>query len=102
MTTDIGMPGTVPVFDLVDRLRKARESAGLKQAELAELIGVSRATLASVEQRAREARRGEVIAIAFATGVDPVWLETGKTPVEIDPNGGEECAIRDSNPEPTD
>lgn len=98
--------GRVPEWELRHRIQRAREVSGLKQVDLADAIGVSRATLANVEQGVREPRRGEVIAIAFATGVDLYWLETGKTPVQPGPDGGsrnvELCAIRDSNPEPTD
>lgn len=102
MTKAINVGGVVPEWNVRHRIQRARDYAGLKQSELASEIGVSRATLASVEQGVREPRRGEVIAIAFATGVSLEWLETGKTPAGNDPNGGEECAIRDLNPEPTD
>ena len=75
----------------------AREFAGLKQTDLANELGMSRSVLASIEQGVREPRRGEVIAIAFATGVDLHWLETGETPVE-NPDGGD--AVRHQGIEP--
>lgn len=61
----------------------------MKQPDLAEAIGVSRATLANTEQGTRDPRRGELIAIAFATGVELGWLETGETPGGDDPAGGD-------------
>ena len=60
----------------------------MKQTDLANEIGMSRSTLAGIEQGVREPRRGEVIAIAFATGVDLHWLETGETPAGDNPGGG--------------
>lgn len=99
MTTAHGMAGIIPTISIRHRIAIARDVAGLKQSELALKIGVSRSTLASIEQGVREPRRGEVIAIAFATGVDLNWLETGKTPAD-DNGGGEKWAHRDSNPRP--
>jgi hypothetical protein len=46
--------------------------------------------------------------IADRTGVDYFWLLTGETPADDSgprpdgPDGGQKCAIRDSNPEPAD
>jgi len=99
------MGGIVPVIEIRHRIAIARDVAGLKQSDLAREIGMSRSTIASIEQGVREPRRGETIAIAFATGVDLNWLAHGKTPAgtnDDDPDGGGECAIRESNPEPTD
>lgn len=42
--------GAVPVFDLGDRTRKAREFSGLDQGQLAERLGVARSTVARMEQ----------------------------------------------------
>lgn len=100
------MAGIIPEWTQRDRIVKARSVSGFKQSELSEQLGMSRATLASIEQGVREPRRGELIAIAFATGVDLKWLETGKTPerdpvgdaIEGDPDNW--WANRDSNPEP--
>lgn len=88
MTTATSFGGRVPEWDMVDRIIKARRTAGMKQSELAETIGIARTTLAGIEQSKREARRTEIIAIAFATGVDLEWLETGKTPTGDNPGGG--------------
>ncbi len=101
MTTALSFDGAVPEFDLADRARKAREYAGLMQIELAQRTGVTRNTVARIEQGKTRPRRPTLLAIAMATGVDSTWLETGKTPAG-EPGGGSECAIRESNPEPTD
>ena len=102
MTNAHVTPGSVPNFELRHRIQRAREFADMNQRDLAAAIGVSRATLANVEQGTRKARRGELIAIAFATGVDFEWIETGKAPTQDGPGGGVLWANRDSNPEPAD
>ena len=68
---------------------------------MAAKIGIGRATYAKTEQGVRDPRRGELLAIATLTGTDFAWLATGKAPTGGN-GGGNECAIRDSNPEPTD
>ncbi|MFR9919929.1 helix-turn-helix transcriptional regulator [Corynebacterium striatum] len=102
MTKAIRIGGGIPEWRVQDRLKRAREYAGMSQVELADLVGISRATLGNAEQGVRELKRPALIAVAFATGVSLEWLENGETPVGNNPGGGEECAIRDSNPEPTD
>lgn len=67
----------MPEWTLADRLRKARESAGLEQTELAELAGISRATISAAENGARPAR-ATLRLWALATGVPVTWLETGQ------------------------
>lgn len=68
MTTQ-PMAGRVPQWTMADRLRKARESAGLEQGELAEAMGVSRQSISSAERGAARPRRLTVRAWAMATGV---------------------------------
>lgn len=76
MTLEHG--GVVPRFTLGDRLRKAREHAGLNQGELAQILGVARNTVNrsengfSVPMRVVRRRWAEV------TGVSLQWLETGE------------------------
>lgn len=60
----------------------------MSQNELARAAGFSRATLANAEQGVRELRRPALIAVAFATGVDLTWLETGKAPTGDNPGEG--------------
>ena len=89
MTTSIHLAGAVPNWTLSDRVRKAREHSGLKQAELAERVGMARTSLARIEQGKTDPRRTTLIAIAFATGVDLGWLQNGETPAPDTPGGGE-------------
>lgn len=89
MTNAINLKGQIPEWRVQDRLKRAREYAGLSQVELAQLIGVSRATLGNAEQGVRELRRPALIAISFATGVSLDWLENGETPGGGEPTGGE-------------
>ena len=101
MTTSVNMAGRVPEFDVSDRVRKARESAGMQQAELAERAGMARSGVARIESgKGGKPRRSSLIAIAFATGVDLMWLETGKTPAGPEPDGGEMLPLLDSNQQP--
>ncbi|MDK8846954.1 helix-turn-helix transcriptional regulator [Corynebacterium sp. MSK297] len=80
MTKAINVKGQIPEWRVQDRLKRAREHAGLSQVELAQLIGVSRATLGNAEQGVRDLKRPVLIAISFATGVSLEWLENGETP----------------------
>lgn len=84
--------GAVLTFDRGDRMRKAREHAGLELQAVAAALRVGRATLGKYERNEVEPSRAIMIAWAYVTGVDLDWLEWG------DP----ECARRDSNPQPSD
>lgn len=81
------MAGRIPEFDLSDRLRLARRTAGLEQAELAERLFISRHTVVKYEngdypksgrQSAHLARRIDLW--AKETGVDARWLRYGAEP----------------------
>lgn len=63
-------------FTSADRLRKARESAGLSQAELAVKIGVSRATISRAESGGL-VRQITYNAWAQETGAPLDWLQSG-------------------------
>lgn len=78
----------IPAWTQGDRLRKAREEAGLSQGALAELIGVSRATVSNAEVGVgkKGPLKVTVRAWALATGVPAEWLETGR--VSSDPGSG--------------
>lgn len=69
---------TVPAWTVGDRLRKAREHAGLKQQELADAIGIARGSVTNYESDKHPPRKIVLNAWAMATGVSPVWLETGE------------------------
>lgn len=102
MTKPRHTTGIVPPMTIGIRCLMARLHAGLEQTELAELTGLSRTTIGNYEKGRVEPRRAGLISIAFATGVDLGWLETGKTPVQNDPDGGVQWALRGSNPGPAD
>jgi len=71
--------GVIPAFTAGDRLRKARELAGLDQEAFAEMLGVSRGTVSNYERSATEHRKPIVLrAWAAATNVSQEWLETGE------------------------
>lgn len=70
-----------------DRLRKAREIAGLDQGVLAERMGVSRATVTNAERGNHAVRKIVLNAWSMATGVPAYWLETGETPPGLGPDG---------------
>lgn len=92
----------IPKFDLNDRLRKARETADLDQAQLAELIGVSRNSVSAAERGASKPRKPVLIAWAFATRVPFEWLTTGQINENPDPDGpGGELLRLDSNQQPS-
>jgi transcriptional regulator with XRE-family HTH domain len=73
----------VPEWTLGDRLRKAREHAGLSQEQMARLLHVSPATISNWETGARHARGGEInMARRWAkeTRVPETWLLVGDRP----------------------
>lgn len=65
---------TLPTFTLLDRLRKAREHAGLTQAAFAEKVGVSTVTYSRYESGARNVPDEVVERAAEATGVPLDWF----------------------------
>lgn len=92
--TTAAQPGRIPQWTTADRLRKARDHAGLSQADLADAMGVSRNSVSSYETGVVQPRRIVLNAWALTTGVPLSWLMTG------DDNGG--CAMSDSNTQPAD
>ena len=94
--------GVIPTLTQGQRLQISREYVGLTQAEMAERLGVSLATVQRAETGRTNPRKTMVMAWSLASGVNGYWLETGKTPGGNDPDGGGQWwAIRDSNPGPT-
>ena len=79
MTTAINQ-GRVPPIELRHRLHIAREFAGYDREELAELIAVSRNTIANAETGRAQPRRIMINAWAMACGVPVSWLLTGEHP----------------------
>lgn len=80
--TEYALTGIVPEFDIVDRLRRARDVAGLDQQQLAALTQISRATISNYEDRTWPRRRNPIYlrTIARACGVDETWLLEGQPP----------------------
>lgn len=69
-----------PLANIGQRLRYARELAGLTQEQLAKLIGSSWTTIASIEQRGA-VRTSKTLELAKAIGCRAEWLETGREPM---------------------
>lgn len=78
--TQLTVAGEVPAWHQGDFLRKAREHAGMSQAELADVTGISRRTVVRYESGEASVRRPQLIAWAMATGVPLAWLESGHRP----------------------
>ncbi|MDO4820927.1 MAG: helix-turn-helix transcriptional regulator [Rothia sp. (in: high G+C Gram-positive bacteria)] len=68
----------IPVWTLADRITKARNHAGLSQAELAEKLPAARNTLSRWERGDMNPSRRSLEAISKATGVSFEWLVHGE------------------------
>lgn len=66
-----------PVWTLADRIAKARNHAGLSQAELAEKLPAARNTLSRWERGDMQPSQRSLEAISRATGVSLDWLLQG-------------------------
>ena len=69
----------VPEWTVADRLRKAREFAGLTQKELADEIGVSNRSISAYESGS-PIKRPVLLAWSLRTGVPIEWLRDGVAP----------------------
>jgi transcriptional regulator with XRE-family HTH domain len=94
MTLDVE-GARVPQFTMADRLRKAREVAGLGQDELARELGVSRNTVGNYEAERVQPRRAVLMAWAMRTQVPLAWLLNGENPRQ---DGGPDGGSRDVRP----
>ena len=70
------------VINIAERLKAAREIAGLTQEEVAAAAGISQGTVANIESGLRKAPR-ELMAIARSVNVHPEWLKSGRGPREL-------------------
>src|SRR5690625_4929768 len=87
MTIDTS--GSIPEFHIGDRLRKAREHAGIGPGQFADEIGVSRNTVTNYERGHVKPRKIVLNAWAMRTGVPLHWIQTGEDPHQDDgPDGG--------------
>ena len=81
--------GCRPRVEIRHRLRIAREFAGLEQTELAERMGVGRATISNAENGRGHPRRTTITAWALACGVAASWIANGDDePQPPGPGGG--------------
>lgn len=64
----------LPTWTLQDRIRKAREHAGLKQEELAQKLETTRQTLGRWENGSHIPTKKNLQALAEATGVPLNWF----------------------------
>ncbi len=77
---------------LLDRLKNAREQAGLSISQAARLSNIDRVRLAGFEQNIAHPNQAELRVIAHVYGVDLRWLATGQLHSVILPEGMEEDA----------
>jgi transcriptional regulator with XRE-family HTH domain len=69
---------------IAQRLRVAREAAGLSQGQAAALLGLHRPSISESEAGRRAVPAHELVAYAKMYGVKVSWL-TGEEPVALDP-----------------
>lgn len=82
-TNVIEISGSITsVITIAERLKAAREGAGLTQEDVATAAGVSQGTVANIESGIRKNPR-ELLAIAKAVNVYPEWLKSGRGPKEV-------------------
>ena len=93
------MSGRSYQFGLADRLRAAREIAGLGQADLAEASGTSRSSVQNYEAGTTKPHRPQLISWAMATGFSWRWLETAEE--DGGPDGGGQAVRREGIEPPT-
>jgi transcriptional regulator with XRE-family HTH domain len=78
----------IPAWTVGDRLRKAREHAGLKQSDLANEIGISRASAVNYESGRYEPHRPVILAWSDVCAVPFEWLCHGDLrPCDFKPRG---------------
>ncbi len=74
--------GHVPEWSFADRLRKAREYAGLDQGALSSELGLGRNTISRAETGQTAPKAQTVISWAAVTGVSSEWLLSGDKATE--------------------
>ena len=87
----------VPQFNLAHRLGLARQVAGMKRKEMAEVLDVTPQSISNYELGNSTPSKLQLNAWAVATGVDVEWLKTGEAQPET-PRGGPETGTLDYNP----
>lgn len=104
MSTQTEVPGfVIPTFTLGDRLRKARQTTGLEQAEFADAVGIARTTVINYENDRVRPRTIVLRAWALRTGVPVHWLVNGESPQPATAEGSQSGLPRlDLNQRPSD
>lgn len=64
--------------DIANRLRSAREMAGLSQGQAAKKLGFHRPTISEIEAGRRNVKSDELAQFAKLYGVEICWLTEGK------------------------
>lgn len=72
--------GTVPVWDLADRMRKALRDSGVSVQEMADYLDVSRTTISNWINGRRPPPVAALRLWAMQTGVDYEWLSGDEDP----------------------
>lgn len=65
-------------FAIAERLRRARELAGLSQAQAAKILGLHRPAISEIESGRRRVAAEEIKALAETYGVNVGWLLTAE------------------------
>lgn len=65
---------TVPEWTIGDRMRKAREHAGLSQTQLATRAGIGRTTVVAYESGRSFPSRPNLLSWSMATGISYEWM----------------------------
>lgn len=73
--------GVIPSINLGKRLEIAREHAGMRQGDLANVLGIQRTAISKYEQEKQRPTRAIVMAWALATGVRFDWLSADDFPL---------------------
>lgn len=75
------MPG-IDRVDIANRLRVAREQAGLSQGQVARMLDVHRPTISEIEAGRRKVSAEELARLAKIYGVSVSWLTKEESEVE--------------------
>lgn len=85
----------IPVFGLGDRLRKAREHAGLEQGDIATALGIARTSVSNYETGKTHPRQLVLRAWAETCRVSLPWLTDGSHPRKRSSSRAEQRRPRD-------
>ena len=91
----------IETMEFMERLRYAIDKAGIKQAELARILGVSVQTINYWLTGRNKPNRSRIVKIAETLGCSPQWLEFGTEPGGTVPEFKEK-AEKESEPFPSD